>query len=128
MTDISKIDMNRIEGLLSLLESIDYVVESKLPTAEDPTWYRLYKSGWVEQGGWFISTNGYTHITYSKTMLDTNYNIFLTGSDNIANATTVAAKLHTSSKTTTSIDVCQTYNDVTYLQSQLYWQVSGQSA
>ncbi|MBP9999681.1 MAG: hypothetical protein KBT14_03260, partial [Proteobacteria bacterium] len=31
---------------------IDYVVESQTPTAENNyTWYRKYKSGWVEQGG-----------------------------------------------------------------------------
>ena len=31
---------------------IDYVVESQEPTeANGYTWYRLYKSGWVEQGG-----------------------------------------------------------------------------
>ena len=30
----------------------DYVVESQLPTAENNyTWYRKYRSGWVEQGG-----------------------------------------------------------------------------
>ena len=38
---------------------IDYVVESQLPTAENNyTWYRLYKSGWVEQGGWHYQTSG----------------------------------------------------------------------
>lgn len=31
---------------------IDYVVETQIPTASNNyTWYRLYKSGWVEQGG-----------------------------------------------------------------------------
>lgn len=30
----------------------DYVVETQLPTAENNyTWYRKYKSGWVEMGG-----------------------------------------------------------------------------
>ena len=29
----------------------DCVVEYKMPTDEDPTWYRKYKSGWMEQGG-----------------------------------------------------------------------------
>ena len=44
-TTYTKSDINDI------LANIDYVIESKLPTAEDPTWYRLYKSGWIEQGG-----------------------------------------------------------------------------
>ncbi|MBR2391949.1 MAG: hypothetical protein IKA93_00025 [Elusimicrobiaceae bacterium] len=34
-------------------DAIDYVVEFKRPTAEDPTWYRKYKSGWLEQGGYY---------------------------------------------------------------------------
>ena len=34
------------------LSNADYVVETQLPTAENNyTWYRKYKSGWVEQGG-----------------------------------------------------------------------------
>ena len=34
------------------LTNLDYVVESQFPTAENNyTWYRKYKSGWVEQGG-----------------------------------------------------------------------------
>ena len=32
--------------------SADYVIETQIPTAENNyTWYRKYKSGWVEQGG-----------------------------------------------------------------------------
>ena len=29
----------------------DYVIEWKAPTSSDQSWYRLYKSGWIEQGG-----------------------------------------------------------------------------
>ncbi len=36
----------------SSLDAADYVIASQLPTAENGyTWYRKYKSGWVEQGG-----------------------------------------------------------------------------
>lgn len=36
----------------SELESADYVIESQMPTEENGyTWYRKYKSGWLEQGG-----------------------------------------------------------------------------
>lgn len=36
----------------TLPENSDYVIESQEPTeANGYTWYRLYKSGWVEQGG-----------------------------------------------------------------------------
>ena len=36
----------------------DYVVSFQRPTAENNyTWYRKYKSGWVEQGGQFTATS-----------------------------------------------------------------------
>ena len=45
-TDLSNVSAN-----------IDFVVESQEPTsANNHTWYRKYKSGWVEQGG-IISLN-----------------------------------------------------------------------
>ena len=54
----------------------DWVVESQLPTAENNyTWYRKYKSGWVEMGG---KSNSQT-ITLPIEMVDTNYCIQLTG-------------------------------------------------
>ena len=49
---------------------IDYVIQSQLPTAQNNyTWYRKYKSGWVEQGG--VSTSH--EITFPIEMADTNY-------------------------------------------------------
>lgn len=43
--DIATLD-TRTDGM------IDYVIASQYPTAENNyTWYRKYKSGWVEQGG-----------------------------------------------------------------------------
>lgn len=29
----------------------DYIIEYKKPTPTDNTWYRIYRSGWIEQGG-----------------------------------------------------------------------------
>ena len=52
-------------------ENYDYVIETKLPTEEDPSWYRLYKSGWVEQGG-KATTNAET-VTFLKSFKDNNY-------------------------------------------------------
>ena len=54
---------------------IDYVIEWKAPTSSDPTWYRLYKSGWVEQGG-RATANGSEQtvgVVLPVTMRDTNY-------------------------------------------------------
>jgi len=51
----------------------DYVIASQSPTADNNyTWYRKYKSGWVEQGGQFTGEATYT---FPVTMADTNYTI-----------------------------------------------------
>lgn len=50
----------------------DYVVESQLPNASNNyTWYRKYKSGWVEQGGDFIG--GGITIVLPVTMANAQY-------------------------------------------------------
>ena len=54
----------------------DYVVESKLPTTDDSTWYRKYKSGWVEQGGWITSgSSNQTTVTLLVPYQDSNYSV-----------------------------------------------------
>lgn len=51
----------------------DYVVESQMPTADNGyTWYRKYKSGWVEQGG--TSSSGVT-VTLPVVMVDNSYTL-----------------------------------------------------
>ena len=36
------------------IDVADYVIETQLPTAENNyMWFRKYKSGWIEQGGFF---------------------------------------------------------------------------
>ena len=52
----------------------DYVVESKTPTADDPTWYRKYKSGWLEQGG-LAKNDADVTVTLLKPFADTNYSV-----------------------------------------------------
>lgn len=50
--DLAVVDNSKADTALSnVLANIDYVIESKYPTDDDPSWYRKYKSGWVEQGG-----------------------------------------------------------------------------
>lgn len=54
----------------------DAIIDYQIPTAEnDYAWYRLYKSGWIEQGG-IKSTptdNNPVQIDFIKTMADSNY-------------------------------------------------------
>lgn len=64
----------------------DYVVETQLPTSSNNyTWYRKYRSGWVEQGGRLAGGSGsYTGtVNLPKEMADIYYSISmmpLTGS------------------------------------------------
>ena len=103
MTDISKIDMERINGLLdkfeevtasissinssissinsnidsinSKLNSMKYVIETG--QSEDNTqFYRLYNDGFIEQWGTFIiPTTGSATLTFLKSFSDTHYSL-----------------------------------------------------
>ena len=70
-TDLSNIPMG-----------YDYVIESKFPTTDDTSWYRLYKSGWLEQGNVSPAKTGdssgftlNTTITFPKPFADNNYTL-----------------------------------------------------
>ena len=84
MTDISKIDMDRINGLIDKLEevtdklnSMKYVVET---WNEGTEWYRIWSDGWIEQGGHKLVHN---YIYFIKNFSNTNYIIV----GNTSNAT-----------------------------------------
>ena len=96
MTD--QIDVNEIadtlNGKVDLADGanqgdVDYVIETQLPNAgNNYSWYRLYKSGWVEQGG--INFGASSAVSYTialpKAMSDSNYTVTLGCGDNTANA------------------------------------------
>ena len=58
---------------------LDYVIESQMPSAENNyTWYRKYKSGWIEQGGIVTSTtDADINVVYPVAFDDTNYTLVL---------------------------------------------------
>lgn len=63
-------------NLLNTTDNVDIVIESQLPTGDNGyTWYRKYKSGWVEQGGDGISVVeiGSKTVTLPVPMADTRY-------------------------------------------------------
>ena len=67
--DANVINAGKALEIIAALANADYVVESKVATDDDPSWYRVYKSGWVEQGG----ISKVSKITFIKTMKDTSY-------------------------------------------------------
>lgn len=118
-TDLSNIPAN-----------IDYVVESQLPTAQNNyTWYRKYKSGWVEQGG--ISqgsgSSTYKEVSLAIEMSSNNYTLILTP----LNANAVAlTSVYYANKTTVSFSFQCAYNgggssSTAYSAGEVSWQVSG---
>lgn len=61
---------------LSLEGLGDYVVESQI--LSDGSWYRKYKSGWLEQGGGFVSNDATdTIVTLLKPYTSTTYSIMV---------------------------------------------------
>ena len=63
------------------LKEYDYVVDWQIPTSENGyTWYRTYKSGWVEQGGFSDTTSGTVNIILPIVMADSNYSPRITQS------------------------------------------------
>ena len=66
-------DLNNVSA------GIDFVVESYQNGTD---WYRLYKSGWVEQGGRILNAtnNAYSTVNLHRQFADTNYTILTTPS------------------------------------------------
>lgn len=124
-----KADLN----LSNTASNIDFVIESQEPTsANNYTWYRKYKSGWVEQGGRIPGNIGGTYnVSMPVEMADTNYNFIGTGYKDSNDNGFVAACIDTSNMSTTGFRVYTRYaiNGATGSPSQGgQWQVSGMAA
>lgn len=106
--------------------NVDCVVESKYPTAADPSWYRLYKSGWIEQGGSSapVSDYGSETVYFSKEMNDTSYSISVTSIWNgtVDDTTYLQAwKLEAGAVTTTSL----TFYSRSTTTKSFKWEIKG---
>lgn len=101
MTDINTSDGAVLEALnnkadldmANLPANIDYVIET-WKSADGLSWYRLYKSGWIEQG-----VTAKTPINLPKAMKNDQYTALTTDITN----TLVSGNVSISSKTTTTI-------------------------
>lgn len=90
-------------------ETIDYVVASQTPNADNNyTWYRKYKSGWVEMGGILPATNSTGNITFVLPikMANSNYTAFVTPCSDSENQVIWCA-VSIWDKTTTSFKIRQ---------------------
>ena len=124
--------INDVTNLQTEVGGADYVVEYQRPTSENNyRWYRLYKSGWIEQGGkmtitYTANTNTSIPITFLKQMSDTGYTIMLTSSDR--------SSVHNSnwtylegSQTVSGFDG-RTYTTGITTTATAYWEVKGFAA
>ena len=100
------------------MTNYDYVVDYKTPTDADPTWYRVYKSGWIEQGGILPKKDNWSAvtITFPKPFANTLYTVLTsTGYTSNTDANTITGKTTTTFTTTG-------YNSTGFAG----WQASGQ--
>ena len=107
-------------------DAVDYVVAMQRPTADNNyTWYRKYKSGWVEQGGIYTGQANRPTIALPVTMSNEHYTVdALIRWDNSGN---VANTVRVISATNTSI-VFNQANGTAGATFDFYWQVSGMAA
>lgn len=108
---------------------VDYVVEWKTLTASDPTWYRKYASGWVEQGGTLSNSDGSATlhtITLPIPMQNTYYyasrSNYYTGNNHDPYADYIVGIRE---KTTTTIKI---WSDATGHTTNTMWEVKGMAA
>lgn len=87
-------------NLSNVSSNIDYIVESKVNS--DGSWYRKYKSGWLEQGGigLTVSMDGTKTVTLIKPFKDTKYIVNWLDQDGSTNTSSGTRGI--SNKTTTS--------------------------
>ncbi|MCR4917548.1 MAG: hypothetical protein K5912_01225 [Alphaproteobacteria bacterium] len=82
--DLSSLD-SRVDTLENssgtFPEGYDFVIDFQAPTQENNyTWYRKYRSGWVEQGGIATGNSNYGYITVTMPVEMADINYHATGS------------------------------------------------
>jgi hypothetical protein len=112
----------------------DAVIEYRLPTAENNyTWYRKYKSGWVEQGGHDTTTRttsaassaGAT-VVFPVEFSDTNYTFNATVNGTYCGIQEKAG--YTRTTTDLKVDILACYPNNTYTSKGFDWFACGMAA
>ncbi|MBP9999065.1 MAG: hypothetical protein KBT14_00005, partial [Proteobacteria bacterium] len=105
---------------------IDYVVESQAPTAENNyTWYRKYKSGWVEQGG--VQSGSQTaNVGYETNLGTINLPVTMSNSNYYANGTNINFFiLGNVVKTKTTLKLEFVPYETTRTLTKVFWYICG---
>ena len=111
----------------SEIANADYVIDTY--SDSNGNWYRVYKSGWVEQGGMFsdVSANPAT-ISLLKAFANTNYTIVTTSIQDGGGGLSARNNVGATGKTTTSFKVYGSAGAEGIGMLPIYWQACGQGA
>lgn len=104
---------------------VDYVVESKFPTEDDPSWYRVYKSGWLEQGGRVQKTSTELNVTMTKAFADVSYALSVTACYPGSGDSTVVVRINTTVTTSSSFRIQASW---TSSSGYIQWEAKGMGA
>lgn len=122
-------DAQNAEISVTQTSGADLVVEWKAPTDSDPSWYRLYASGWLEQGGSFAApgdsgSNPYT-LNFPRAFINTTYYINMAYTDNSTHCAYYDINIR--SKAVQSA-VITTHCSGTWYAATLVWEAKGMTA
>ena len=108
-------------------DAVDYVVEKQDPTsANGYTWYRKYKSGWVEQGvAQRITGGGNVSVVLPVPMTDANYTILVSQNNSDWGGIYFQCQYHT--PTATGFTVISEYGQ-SRTSRPFLWYVCGMAA
>lgn len=111
----------------------DYVVDFQAPTAANNyTWYRKYKSGWVEQGGIYdngsLAESVETTITMPVVMSNNMYSATATASVDTGSSSYTAGSTIIFTHSTTQLGIAFWRASSGCKTRYINWQVSGMSA
>lgn len=110
---------------MNAVSGVDFVIETQLPTSSNNyIWYRLYKSGWVEQGGIHQISDG-QEVSLPVTMDSTNYFINLTVLFPNNGDNTVTVAVNTASTTASSFVYVRHWSSTS---GSISWEVKGMAA
>ena len=125
LSNVSQLPQSRINAIMPA--NMDYVVES-YTDAETGQWYRVYKSGWIEQGGGPVSYgSGWSQrgtVNLLKEMANQKYMVTLT----FATETTFAPSLACERRNVTSFSWQKDADDESSRSGNFVWMVIGQGA
>ena len=114
--------------LSNVSNNIDFVIDKQDPTSSnDYTWYRKYKSGWVEQGGCFNRTIGTSATTWQYTLPVPMANAQYTASVNTNGGNAATTYIQCEGNSTTVIKGYARCPDSSQ-QKRVMWLVCGYAA